>query len=314
MADLSLFTLVPRPSPGRSGTANVDTVSADCYDTVLEDCVAAERLGFRAVYFGEHHFDDLSLSPSPNLLIAAAVRQTTTLRLGAMVTPTALHHSWRVAEEAIMLDHLSRGRVDIGLGSGLAAPALEAHGITSRHNQDQFRQTVEEIVSFLSTGRPKNQQDHCGRLLTEPWTAPHPPIWVPVTSAESASWAGLAGHGIVCGGANASLDRLLAETYREAFEAARHPADSKPRVGLRRRVNVVREARPILQPARRPTDLVVGTPDYVRSALDEQARHIGASELLLWFDHRSKGPGRQVSWREFAEETLFPSEQSVSPA
>src|SRR5215472_10743445 len=75
-----------------------------------------ETLGFEGIFFSEHHFG-LSYSPSPNLLIAAIAHSAARLRLGTMGMVLPLYQPWRVLEEIGMLDHLTRGRLEIGCAS-----------------------------------------------------------------------------------------------------------------------------------------------------------------------------------------------------
>src|SRR4029078_11720762 len=77
-----------------------------------------ETLGFKGIFFSEHHFGG-SFSPSPNLLIVAVAQTTTTLRLGVMGVVTPFYSPVRIAEEIGMLDQLSGGRLEIGTAVGI---------------------------------------------------------------------------------------------------------------------------------------------------------------------------------------------------
>jgi alkanesulfonate monooxygenase SsuD/methylene tetrahydromethanopterin reductase-like flavin-dependent oxidoreductase (luciferase family) len=88
------------------------------YDRAFARLVDLERLGFEGVFFSEHHFLD-SLSPNPNLLIAALARLTKRLRLGVMGNVLAFHQPWRLAEDLAMLDYITDGRLEIGTATGI---------------------------------------------------------------------------------------------------------------------------------------------------------------------------------------------------
>src|ERR1700728_1010022 len=75
------------------------------FDRMFTRLAALEPLGFGGVFFSEHHFLD-SLSPNPNLLIAALAKMTKRLRLGVMGNVLALHQPWRLAEDLAMLDYI----------------------------------------------------------------------------------------------------------------------------------------------------------------------------------------------------------------
>lgn len=66
----------------------------------------------------EHHGTPLAVTPSPHLMLAAAAQRTSRLRLGTLITILSLYHPMRVIEEAVTLDQLSNGRLDLGVGRG----------------------------------------------------------------------------------------------------------------------------------------------------------------------------------------------------
>ena len=81
------------------------------------------------IWFFEHHLQPTAPVPSPNLLIAAAARTTQRIRFSSMVNILPFRHPLLVAEEAAMLDNLTGGRFDMGLGRGLRPPEFEAFGV-----------------------------------------------------------------------------------------------------------------------------------------------------------------------------------------
>jgi alkanesulfonate monooxygenase SsuD/methylene tetrahydromethanopterin reductase-like flavin-dependent oxidoreductase (luciferase family) len=96
-------------------------------DEFVDFVVLAEELGFDGITVTEHHAP-LMTCPSPHLLLAAAAVRTNRIRLGTAVTVLPLYHPLRVAEEAGMLDLLSGGRFELGLGRGIPGEALIALG------------------------------------------------------------------------------------------------------------------------------------------------------------------------------------------
>jgi alkanesulfonate monooxygenase SsuD/methylene tetrahydromethanopterin reductase-like flavin-dependent oxidoreductase (luciferase family) len=92
----------------------------------LEEVELAERIGIDQIWFFEHHLQPTAPVPSPNLLIAAASRTTRRIRFSSMVNILPFRHPLLVAEEAAMLDNLTDGRLDMGLGRGLRPPEFEA--------------------------------------------------------------------------------------------------------------------------------------------------------------------------------------------
>ncbi len=88
------------------------------YDDRLEMAAAYEAAGFYSYHIAEHHATPLGMAPSPNVFLAAVARCTTTLRFGPLVYLLPMYHPVRLAEEICMLDHLSGGRLDVGVGVG----------------------------------------------------------------------------------------------------------------------------------------------------------------------------------------------------
>src|ERR1700754_2759819 len=109
----------------RAGGADLDI--AKQYADRLELVEQYERAGFYAYHLAEHHGTPLGLAPSPGLFLAAVAQRTTTLRFGPLVYPLGLYHPLRLAEEICMLDQMSGGRLELGVGRG-ASPYEAARG------------------------------------------------------------------------------------------------------------------------------------------------------------------------------------------
>ena len=101
------------------------------YEDRLALLQAAEAAGFYGYHLTEHHATPLSMTPSPSVFLAAAARETRRIRLGTLLYLLPLYHPLRLLEELCMLDHLSGGRLDIGVGRGIS-PMATAPTSTSR--------------------------------------------------------------------------------------------------------------------------------------------------------------------------------------
>ena len=102
---------------------------ADLYRDHLEEAVLAEELGFDCVWASEHHFSPDAWSPSPFTFLAAVAGRTERVRLGTFVLLLPLHNPLRVAEDVAVLDNISEGRVDLGVGVGSAPNEFATFGI-----------------------------------------------------------------------------------------------------------------------------------------------------------------------------------------
>src|ERR1700756_5762518 len=111
----------------------------------LEEVELADRIGIDQIWFFEHHLQPTAPVPSPNLLIAAAARTTRRIRFSSMVNILPFRHPLLVAEEAAMLDNLTGGRFDMGLGRGLRPPEFEAFGVDQERSREMFLESFEII-------------------------------------------------------------------------------------------------------------------------------------------------------------------------
>ena len=100
----------------------------------LEHVKLAEELGFSRVWFAEHHFSNYSLCPSPLLLCNQAAAMTKTIRVGCAVLILPLHAPARVIAEIALVDAMSGGRLDVGVGSGYQPYEFERLGADIQKN------------------------------------------------------------------------------------------------------------------------------------------------------------------------------------
>src|SRR3954469_8261732 len=89
---------------------------AQRYSDVIDECRAAEALGYDSLWFAEHHFSGYAIVPDCLLMLAAIARETRRIRLGAGAVVLPFHHPVKVAENAAMVDCLSNGRLDLAFG------------------------------------------------------------------------------------------------------------------------------------------------------------------------------------------------------
>ncbi|MEJ0028610.1 MAG: LLM class flavin-dependent oxidoreductase [Rhizomicrobium sp.] len=111
----------------------------------LRQILLGEELGYDSIWMTEHHFDDYSVSPAPLMTLSWLAAKTRHMRLGTAVIVAPWHDPVRLAEQLSWLDHLSGGRLVVGLGRGLAR--LEYEGL--RIDQSKARELFDEIVSLV---------------------------------------------------------------------------------------------------------------------------------------------------------------------
>ena len=117
----------------QSRTANQSERTIYCQS--IEQTRLAESLGFHAVWFTEQHFNDFGVCPDPLTFAAHMAGKTKTIRLGTAVVLLSIHNPIVLAERAALVDQLSEGRLDLGIGKGHAKLNYDAFGITSEENE-----------------------------------------------------------------------------------------------------------------------------------------------------------------------------------
>lgn len=225
------------------------------YDEHFESWVRLEELGYDGLLFSEHHFTAYNISPSPNLLVAAVAKRTSRMRLGVMGNIVPFHNPRRLAEEIAMLDHLTGGRLEVGLGRGVDEQEFLKEGISMLEAREYFSESLDLMSSawrnarFTHHGKYFDYDDVS--IWPRPLQQPNPPIWLLSLSPATVEMCGTRGYR--CTSAFQPVDAIKEsfELYRGAAAEAGHPADPD-RVGLLRNVFVAEtdeEAREIAEPA-----------------------------------------------------------------
>src|SRR4029077_1889634 len=101
---------------------------SDLYEQRLRIVEQYDRAGFYAYHLAEHHSTPLGMAPAPSVFLAAVAQRTKVLRFGPLVYLLPLYHPLRLAEEIAMLDHLSHGRLEVGIGRGRSPIELMLYG------------------------------------------------------------------------------------------------------------------------------------------------------------------------------------------
>jgi len=172
------------------------------YKQVLEQVQLAEELGWECFMFNEHHFLGYGgLVANPAVLLAAAAARTSKIRLGPCIAILPLRHPLHSAEDYAMVDAISGGRLEFGIGSGNTEMDYKVFGVTRENDRERLREAVDVILKTWGNDRVS----HSGEFWTfdeltlypRPIQQPHPPIWVAGTSAEGLGWAGRQGYHIM---------------------------------------------------------------------------------------------------------------------
>ncbi|MBY0392388.1 MAG: LLM class flavin-dependent oxidoreductase [Novosphingobium sp.] len=120
--------------------------------TLQRDLELAEHLdylGFDELWYGEHHSAGWELIASPEIMIAAAAERTKRIKLGSAVTSVPYHHPLMIAERYSQLDHMTRGRVMLGMGPGSLASDAKMMGIPVSKQRDMMDEGIDVLVRLL---------------------------------------------------------------------------------------------------------------------------------------------------------------------
>ena len=112
----------------------------------------AEPLGFESIWGVEHHFTEYTMCPDVLQYLTYFAGRTQHIQLGSMVVVLPWHHPMRVAEEVVMLDHMSNGRFIFGIGRGLGRVEFEGLGVNQEDSRQIFVESAQMILEGLERG------------------------------------------------------------------------------------------------------------------------------------------------------------------
>jgi limonene 1,2-monooxygenase len=140
-------------------------------------------LGFDEAWFGEHHSAGYEIIASPEVFIAAAAQRTRHIRLGTGVSSLPYHHPFMLADRLVLLDHLTRGRLMIGVGPGALPSDAFMMGIDPARQRDMMEESLDAILRLLAGGEPVSMETDWftlvqARLQMRPYQRPFPEVAV----------------------------------------------------------------------------------------------------------------------------------------
>lgn len=193
-------------------------------ENAREYAVAAEQAGFWSTWYTEHHFghEGQELTPNPVLMGVDIAARTSKIRIGQAASIITFWHPLRLAEDLAMLDQLSGGRLEVGVGRGLyGREALNLNALADPRNQEQNRALFEETLEIMVKAWSQEFFSHKGAfyefptpgvawnhplspatpdftedgvitkmsVVPRPIQQPHPPLWQVIDSPRSIEFA-----------------------------------------------------------------------------------------------------------------------------
>jgi alkanesulfonate monooxygenase SsuD/methylene tetrahydromethanopterin reductase-like flavin-dependent oxidoreductase (luciferase family) len=170
------------------------------YHNALAQLELADRLGYDFAWEVEHHFlEEYSHSPSPEVFLGAASQRTQRIRLGHGIIQLTTNHPARVAERVAVLDLLSRGRVEFGMGESASITELEPFAVTMEEKRAIWEEAVRAVLPMFRDGGTafdgKYFKFPLRNVVPKPLQKPHPPLWVACSQLETIAMAGRRGMG-----------------------------------------------------------------------------------------------------------------------
>jgi alkanesulfonate monooxygenase SsuD/methylene tetrahydromethanopterin reductase-like flavin-dependent oxidoreductase (luciferase family) len=204
---------------------------ADIIHRELEQVEWTEELGFDEVWFTEHHFIDYGLSVDPSSLAAAAASRTRRVRIGLAAAILPFHHPLRLAEQMALVDIISSGRLDVGVGRGNRPAEFAGYRVPQVESRDRFDETVEILrlawtrERFSFHGRFFDVDDV--RVIPKPVQQPHPPLYQVCVSKDGIENTALRGWPMLNSVLTGPVDQLLAnrDTYVATLQKAGRTAE-----------------------------------------------------------------------------------------
>ena len=188
----------------------------------LEQIEWTEELGFDQVWFTEHHFIDYGLSVDPATLAAAAASRTRRIRIGLAAAILPFHHPVRLAEQMALVDIISRGRLDVGVGRGNRPAEFAGYRVPQEESRERFEEAVEIVQRawreerFSFEGRYFTFKDV--RVIPKPLQQPHPPLYQVCVSKDTIEGCALRGWPMLNSWLRGTIDPLV--TQRDTYVAA----------------------------------------------------------------------------------------------
>lgn len=192
---------------------------------------AAEDLGFDSIWPAEHHFTEYGYCASTALMLAPIARVTKRIRLGTGVVILPFHNPLRVAEEFALLDLMSDGRLEFGVGRGYQPVEYQGFQVDQSRSRQIFKESLDVVLQAWTTGRVTYHGEHFRYddqpVRPRPLQKPHPPVWVAGISNETFAQIGRLGCNLLCTQVFGPIPPDLLAQYRAALREHGHDPSTR---------------------------------------------------------------------------------------
>jgi alkanesulfonate monooxygenase SsuD/methylene tetrahydromethanopterin reductase-like flavin-dependent oxidoreductase (luciferase family) len=199
---------------------------ATLFDERLRFFSAADEAGIYAIHLAEHHCSPVNMVPVPGVFLGALARTTQQIRLGTLVYLLTLVSPLRLAEEICMLDHLSGGRLEVGVGRGISPYELNYHKIQFADSRDIFIDAYHCLRAALASDPFSYAGPHFSYenvpMPLRPLQQPCGAFWYGSSNETGSTWAGQQGMHFTANGPS-TLARANIAHFRRALASRGGP-------------------------------------------------------------------------------------------
>ena len=282
----------------------------EVYEHKLQMAAAADKAGLHGLFLAEHQGTPLSIDASPAVLLSAIFQRTQRLRAGALTFCLPWYDPYRFYNEVCMLDQMSGGRLELGVGRGVSPIESQIFGLKSiEESRERYRETLD--IFFAACNSPllsfsgKRYEFRDVELYNKPVQRPYPPLWFPSSNRDSIEFT--ARHGYHTALIAKTQHIVIAESYVEAERIGLQAYESwKGHMHhLSRRYDRPEALK--LEPFGDESvqRLVVGPPNTVVEKLQEAIDATGMNYMLCIFSFGNLPPqAAQRSLEMFAKEVM----------
>jgi alkanesulfonate monooxygenase SsuD/methylene tetrahydromethanopterin reductase-like flavin-dependent oxidoreductase (luciferase family) len=196
---------------------------------------------FHAYHIAEHHGTPLGMACSPSVFLAAVAQRTKKLRFGPLVYTLSLTHPIRIIEEVCMLDQMSGGRLELGIGRGSSPYEMGYFGVNAENSGKLYIESFDVVMMGLKNKMINFEGEHFHfknvPIELECIQKPTPPIWYGMSHPQAVPWAAQNQVNIVCNGPGAPV-KAITDRYREVWSDtfSQDCGHSEPLMGLGRHI------------------------------------------------------------------------------
>src|SRR5512132_319985 len=221
---------------------------ADIIRRELEQIEWSEELGFDEIWLTEHHFIEYGLSVDPAALASAAASRTRRIRIGLAAAILPFPHPLRLAEQMALVDIISDGRLDVGVGRGNRPAEFRGYRVP----QEESRERFDEAVEIMQRAWTEDRFSYDGRffqvpevsVIPKPLQRPHPPLYQVCVTKDGIEDTALRGwpmlNSVLFGPVSQLVGNrdLYMETLKKSGRSPRESADLLSRWGVSRQIYV----------------------------------------------------------------------------